>query len=197
MSATAVLVTSATRFRFTTQQFWEMAGRGFFDGRRVEFIGGEVIEMAAQSNEHFGTIEEVRDVLAGVFGPHFWVRMRGTLNLAPLGVPGPDVAVVAGSRDSFRGKGNPTTAVLIVEVGDARLAYDRSTKASLYAAAGIPEYWVVNIPDRQLEVRRSPQPDATQEFGCGYGSLATLRPGDAATPLAAPSGVVPVDRLFF
>jgi Uma2 family endonuclease len=185
------------RFRFTIEQFWEMYERGFFDGKRVELVGGEIVAMPAQSNEHFGTIEEVRDVLAGVFGAGFWVRMQGTLNLAPHGVPDPDIAVVPGDRESYRGRGNPTTAFLIVEVSVARLAYDRWTKASLYAAAGIQEYWIVNIPDRQLEIRRNPQPDSTQDFGFGFGSLTTLKPGDTATPLALPNGVVSVERLFY
>ncbi len=124
------------------------------------------------------------------------MRSQGTLDLDSEVVVDPDIAVVEGDPDNPKSY-NPTSAVLIVEVSDSRVAYDRTVKASMYAAAGIEDYWIVNVPDRQLEVRRSPQPDYTQEFGFGYASLTTLKPGDTATPLAAPSGVVSVERLFF
>jgi len=185
-----------TRFRFTRERFWEMHERGFFDGRRVELIGGEIIEMPAQGNKHGATIERVQRVLEGVFGTGYWVRNQLTLDLSRYGVPDPDIAVVVGDRD-HPGDDNPNTALLIVEVSDSRLRYDQVIKASLYAAAGIADYWIVNIPDRRLEIRRDPRPDAAQEFGYGYESLTTLEPGKTATPLAVPNGVVPVDRLFF
>jgi Uma2 family endonuclease len=183
------------RFRFTPEQFWDMHERGYFDGKRVELIGGEVVEMPAQSNEHYGTIEQVRDVLEGVLGTGFWVRMQATLDLSPLGMPDPDVAVTPGPRQRGR-KSNPTTAVLIAEVSDSRLIYDRTTKASLYAAAGISEFWIVNVPVRQLEVHRDPQPDAAQEFGYGYASISVVKPGDMVHPLAAPNEAVAVADLF-
>src|SRR5207237_1246160 len=78
------------KVRFTAEQFWDMCERGYFDGKRVELIGGEVVAMPAQSNEHFGTIEEVRDVLAGVFWDGYWDRMQGTVNLTLHRVRYPD-----------------------------------------------------------------------------------------------------------
>lgn len=183
-------------FRFTREQFWDMHERGYFDGKRVELVGGEVVEMPAQSNEHYGTIEEVRDVLAAAFGGGYWVRAQGSLDLSPISVPDPDVAVVRGDRRSF-GADNPTSAVLVVEVSDSRLAYDRTTKASLYAAAGITDYWIVNVPDRQLEVRRDPHPDAAAEFGHSFKTLTVLKPGSTVTPLALPNTAIAVDRLFY
>lgn len=183
------------RLRFTAEQFMRMADEGYFDGKRVELIAGEVLVMPAQGNKHFATIDEVREVLAGVFGDGFWVRAQATLDLSPHGVPDPDIAVVKGTRKPARDD-NPTAAELVVEVSDSRLAYDRTTKASLYAAAGVPEYWVVNVPDRVLEVRRDPRPDAAAEFGAAYGSLATLAPGAAVAPLARPDAAIPVERLF-
>lgn len=186
---------AGARYRFTLDQYLRMAELGFYEGKRVEFIGGDVIAKAALSNERYAKIDEIRDVLTGVFGRAFWVRAQATLDLSPHGSPDPDIAVVAGGRTPLR-KENPTSAVLIVDVSDSRLAYDRTTKASLYAAAGVPEYWMVNVPDRVLEVRRDPRPDATAEFGAAYGSLATLAPGAAVAPLARPDAAVPVERLF-
>src|SRR5581483_9607614 len=183
-------------FRFTCEQFWEMCERGYFVGKRVELIGGEIVEMPPQGNKHGATIRRVERTLEGAFGPGFWPRNQMTLDLSPHGVPDPDIAVIRGDPDN-PADDNPTTALLVVEVSDSMLSYDRNAKASMYAAAGIVDYWIVNIPDRQLEIRRNPQPDSTAEFGHSYGSLTTLKPGDTATPLAAPSGAVPVDRLFF
>jgi Uma2 family endonuclease len=182
--------------RFTRDQYLRMTDLGFFEGKRVQLIGGEIIEMPAQGNKHFATIDRFRRILEPVFGSGFWVRAQGTLDLDPQGVPDPDIAVFEGDPDHPT-PDNPTTAVLVVEVSDSRLAFDRTTKASMYAAAGIADYWIVNVPDRQLEIRRNPQPDATQEFGHGYAPLTTLKLGDTAIPLAAPTGFVPVDRLFF
>jgi Uma2 family endonuclease len=184
------------RFQFTPEQYWDMHERGYFDGKRVELIGGEIVEMPAQGNKHLGTIDRVRRILERLFGDGYWVRAQGTLDLDPLGVPDPDIAVVVGDPDN-PAEENPTTALLIVEVSDSRLAYDRTTKASLYAAAAIADYWIVNVPDRQLEVYRDPRPDADQEFGYTYASPTVLKPGATVTPLALPNGIVPVERLFF
>ena len=185
-----------TTYEFTAEQFLRMAEIGLFDDARVEFIGGRIVAMPAQSNHHAATIDQLRELLQGIFGPGYWVRAQYSLNLTPHGVPDPDIAVVEG--DSRHPAAElPTFAHLIVEVSDSRLSYDRTDKASLYAACGVPEYWIVNIPDRQLEIRRDPQPDSAQEFGHGYASLQTLKPGASATPLAAPQGAIPVERLFF
>ena len=184
------------RPRITRDQYVRMCDTGIFNGMRVELIGGEVVEMPAQGNKHGATIHRVQRVLEGVFGPGFWVRNQLTLDLSPHGIPDPDIAVVRGDPDQ-PSDDNPTSALLVAEVSDSMRSYDRNAKASLYAAAGIADYWIVNIPDRQLEIRRNPQPDSAAEFGHAYGSLTTLKPGDTATPLAAANGVVPVDRLFF
>jgi Uma2 family endonuclease len=107
------------------------------------------------------------------------------------------LAVVPGNKRTFIGqRDNPTTAVLIVEVSDATLWEDRTRKASLYAAAGIPDYWILNIPAGQLEIRRDPKPDATQAFGYSYSTLITLVAGEFATPLAAPSARIAVADLL-
>jgi hypothetical protein len=135
--------------------------------------------------------------LEAAFGPTFWVRSQGSLDLSPLSVPDPGLAVVTGNKRTYIGRrDNPTTAVLIVEVSDATLWEDRTRKASLYAAAGIADYWILNIPDGRLEIRRDPTPDATQAFGHGYSTLTTLVVGDVATPLAAPAARVAVADLL-
>jgi Uma2 family endonuclease len=94
------------------------------------------------------------------------------------------VYVVVGQRDDYRD--HPTTAVLVVEVSDSTLDYDRGQKASLYARAGIADYWIVNLVDRRLEVRRTPIADTTQALGHGYASVTELVPPATISLLAAP-----------
>src|SRR5262249_43730922 len=104
------------------------------------------------------------DALRAAFGPGFWVRPLGSLDLTPISGPDPDLAVVPGShRQPSLNK--TTTALLIVEVSEATLAFDRHEKGSLYAQVGIADYWILNLPDQQLEVRRNPVADSAARFG--------------------------------
>jgi Uma2 family endonuclease len=176
--------------QFTAAEFWRMYDLGFFNDQRVELIGGEIVTKLTQSNWHAIGLDLMRDALAGVFGPNYWVRVQNSLDLSPLSVPDPDIAVTIGSARQQRGqRANPTSALLVVEVSDTTLATDRERKASLYAASGIADYWILNIAD-------NPRPDATQDFGFGYASLTTLTAVDFATPLAAPNARISVADLL-
>src|SRR5207247_1787139 len=110
-------------------------------------------------------------------------------------VPDPDIAVVPGSHLS-PAPTNPTTALLVVEVSETTLAYDRNVKSSLYAAAGISDYWIVNLVGRQVEVYRDPVPDTTKPFGYRYQTRTILDSGDVVSPLAQPGATVAVADLI-
>jgi Uma2 family endonuclease len=86
--------------------------------------------------------------------------------------------------------------VLIVEVAESSLRFDRERKGSLYARAGIQDYWIVNLVDRALEVYRDPRPDPAAEYGWRYGSVATWTPGAVVAPLAFASSRVAVAELL-
>lgn len=197
MSARMAPEPGQQRRLFNREEYYRLSYEGYFNDERVELIGGEIVTMAAQGNPHGLSISLTDDALQAAFGAGFWVRNQLTLDLSPHSVPDPDLAVVPGSKASYRGqKANPTSAVLIVEVSETTLAEDRTRKASLYAAAGIADYWIVNLQNDCLEVRRDPVPDATAEFGHSYSSLATLQAGESASPLAAPAGTVAVADLL-
>jgi Uma2 family endonuclease len=184
------------RFKIPRDWFYRMVEMAGHDRLRVELIDGEVFEMPPQKNWHALGVSLTQDVLTALFGPNFWVRAQASLDLSPYSVPDPDIAVVPGSIRQWIQEENPTTALLIVEVSDTTLAYDRGRKASLYAASGIADYWILNLEDRQLEVHRQPQPDASQHFGHGYGQRIVLGPTDRIAPLALPGSEVTVGDLL-
>src|SRR5207244_10323316 len=125
-----------------------------------------------------------------------WVRCQMSLDLSPFGIPEPDVAVVAGAWRTHPNRGMPTDALLVVEVSDTTLRDDQTYKMSMYAAAGIKDYWILNLVDRQLEVYREFIADTGQPFGVRYNTVTILKPGDTVSPLAAPHAVIPVADLI-
>ena len=117
------------------------------------------------------------------------------LAVTPTSEPEPDIAVVPGQPRDF--EDHPNTAVLVVEVSDTTLHYDRNVKSSLYASAGVGEYWISNVVDRQLEVHVSPGPgpDPQAPFGHRYEKVTTLGSSDSRTPAAASSAITVTDML--
>jgi Uma2 family endonuclease len=181
---------------WTKDEYYRLCEEGWFNGRSVQLIGGEIIEMPAQKNWHALGIGFTDNVLRAAFGPNFWVRIQMSLDLSPLSVPDPDLAVVAGAIGTHRTVNNPTTALLVVEVSETTLAYDRNVKSSLYAAARISDYWILNLVDRQLEVYRDPAPDAAAPHGFRYQGRTILDAGDRVSPLALPGASIAVADLL-
>ena len=117
---------------------------------RLELIEGAILAMGPQGSEHFTGIELVVDALRVAFGAGYRVRTQGPLAAGEDSEPEPDVAVVAGDARSYR-DAHPTSALLVVEVSDHSLHRDRTVKQRLYARCGIPEYWILALPERRLE----------------------------------------------
>jgi Uma2 family endonuclease len=181
-------------YRFTKAEFHQMHDLGFFVDKYVELIDGEVIDMPGPGHAHCVSTDKSAEALKLVFGVNVWVRVQMPLDLYPRSEPLPDVAAIAGARDSHTA--TPTTALLVVEVSETTLVIDRGVKGSLYAAAGIADYWIVDLNARRLEVYRNPVADATQPFGFRYADVVVLSPADVAIPLAAPSAQVLVSQLL-
>src|ERR1700722_7311439 len=169
---------------WTRDEFYRLADLGLFRGQRAELIDGVIMVLSPQNWPHAITVDRAAKLLDRLLAPAFWVRSQLPLSFGPMTEPEPDVSVVTGGPKDYQD--HPTFAVLIVEVSDSTLAYDRGPKASLYARAGIADYWIVNLVDRKLEVRRTPVADATQVYGHGYASLTELIPPATVSPLAAP-----------
>ena len=155
-----------------------------------------IYEKAAQLNYHALSIKLTEDALNATFGPNYWVRVQMSLDLTPYSVPDPDLAAILGGPRSHVTKSNPTSALLIVEVSETTVSYDRRFKGSLYAKVGIADYWIVNLKRRELEVRRNPAADPTARFGSRYNQRLILLPGDTVSPLAAPQAKIAVADLL-
>mgnify|MGYP001607179182 FL=1 len=104
------------------------------------------------------------------------------------------MAIVAGSPRDYRD--HPSSAALVVEVSDTTLAYDSARKASLYASAGIREYWIVDLTVGELVVHRNPVADPGAEFGGRYADLRRLGPEDTIAPLGCPGARISVKDLL-
>ncbi len=169
--------------RFNQDEFHQMRDLGWFIDQRVELIDGQIIQLPHPANPHCISTDRTAEALRSVFGKENWVRMQMALDLSSHSEPYPDVAVIKVNRDCQRI--TPTTARLVIEVGDDSLNYDRGIKAGSYARAGIADYWIVNLIDCQLEIYRKPQQNATRPRRFTYADVTILKPGDFAKPLAA------------
>jgi len=162
---------------------------------RIELLGGHMIVKEPQYSPHATGIQLAVRALDRAFGPGWDVRSQMPVALDDESEPEPDVAVVAGSPRDYR-DAHPQRPALIVEVSLSRLRFDREHKGSLYARAGIADYWIVNIPDRRVEVYREPVPDAGAPFGWRYGRLVSHAADERIAPLAAPGVAVSVADLL-
>src|SRR5438309_617101 len=114
--------------RWTSEDYYRLCEAEWFQGRRVQLLDGEIVEMPAQKNFHALAITLTDRALQAAFGPNCWVRVQMSLDLSPYSVPDPDVAVVSGAPRSHTTVSNPTTALLIVEVSETTLSTDRNRK---------------------------------------------------------------------
>ncbi len=116
--------------RWSREEYYRLMDLGCFLGQNVELIRGEIIEMAKQNLGHYAVIDKAGKCLEkAAFGPGFWLRTQAPLALEQDSAPNPDIAVVSGSREDYLDH-QPATALLVTEVSDSTLRYDRRTKGS-------------------------------------------------------------------
>lgn len=174
---------------WTREEYERRISEGFFHPEeRLELVDGVLYEMTPQSSLHFSGIRLAEQFLKPLFPHGFDIRTQSPLALGLDSEPEPDVAVVPGKLEDYF-SAHPTTAVLIVEVADSSLLHDRERKKSLYARAGIREYWLVNLVDSSLEVYRAPQEGV-------YTQSLILRGEDMVSPLERPEANIRVADLL-
>jgi Uma2 family endonuclease len=180
-AAAAATATALSPHRFTVAEYYRMLEAGILhEDDRVELIDGRVVAMSPMGPPHAAAVDKAGYVLRAAVGARALVRDQKPLALDEYDEPEPDLAVVRPRADFYAG-GHPGAGevLLLVEVAESSLNYDRYAKATLYAAAGISEMWVVNLRERVLEVHREPGP-------AGYVVSQVYRPRERVTPLAFP-----------
>ena len=149
--------------RWTLEEYAHMVRSGVFGpSQHVELIEGEVIDMVRHNEPHAVALSLIDNVLRGIFATGYVIRPQSPLALGASSQPEPDLAVVEGAPRDFI-KTHPRSAVLVVEISDSSLSYDRTSKLSLYARHGIPNVWIVNLVDGQLETYANPVTGSYQE----------------------------------
>jgi Uma2 family endonuclease len=177
-------------YRWTIDGYKRLYQAGLLDGLNTILMHGEVYVMPQPSPQHDGVVGLLENWLRGVFdttGRH--VRSQKSFDVGTDSDPGPDLAVVPGTVRDYMTQA-PRTAALVVEVAVTSLAKDTTEKAELYATAGVPDYWVLDVVNRQLHVFRDPAPLPEGLGATAYRTRLTYGPADAVSPLAAAATVV-------
>ena len=146
------------KYYFSVDDYYRMADAGLFPiGTRTELIEGEVVEMCAIGNRHAGCVNRLGMFLTRSAGDAAVVAIQNPVRLSDFSEPQPDIALLK-PRDDFYSNGHPTPAdvLLIIEVADSSVDFDRRVKLPLYARAGIPETWVMLLPKDMIEVHSQP-----------------------------------------
>src|SRR5262245_37488730 len=166
---------------FTVERYFALVTEGVLEpDDRVELLEGVVVAMAPHDTPHASGVARVTRVLIKALDERAVIRTQLSFIAGRYSVPEPDIAVVPGRYEDYDHE-HPRSAHLVVEVADSSLKQDRLTKAMVYAAAGVPEYWIVNVVHGQVEVYRDPDRRARR-----YRSVTVVRRGEHIALVAFP-----------
>lgn len=174
----------------TVEDFHRMAEAGIFgENERVELIDGELIEMPPIGPQHADIVNYINRVFARQVGDDKLVTIQNPVHLDRYGEVYPD-AVIVRNRRYFDAHPHPEDVFLIIEVSDTTLDYDRDMKIPRYAAHGIREVWIINVPERCVEIYRQPRPEERR-----YESIQRVEHGTLAVQ-EIPKVTLGVSELF-
>lgn len=157
---------------------------------RVELIEGELIAMSPVGSDHSGTVNTLTRMLVRAVGDRGVVAVQNPVQLDDRSEPQPDFAILKPRPDDYRqATPRPGDVLLIIEVANSSLAYDRAVKRALYARHGIPEFWIVNLAAAEVEVCRVPGGDQ-------YTELSHVGRGGVLQPALLPGVAIPVSGLL-
>ncbi|HEY3411461.1 MAG TPA: Uma2 family endonuclease [Armatimonadota bacterium] len=184
--------------RFTRAEYHRAAETGVFaPDERLELLWGRVVtKMSPMSSAHAMGIRAVAEALDEAFGEGFDIRQQLPAFAGEKSEPEPDICVLPGSWRDYPAHPQLNRAVLVVEIADTSLRFDRGIKAALYAEAGVRDYWVLNLTNRTLEVFRDPAPLPDTPSGFAYRTCTVYTTDLTVSPLERPDAVIPVQSLF-
>ncbi|HVC33433.1 MAG TPA: Uma2 family endonuclease [Chloroflexota bacterium] len=180
-----------TRRRFTVDEYYRLAEVGILrEDERVELVDGEIIVMSPIGRLHAADVDRLGDLFVITFRDSAQVRVQNPLRLDEHSEPQPDVMLLRRKPDFYRsGHPRPEDVLLLVEVADSTLAYDREVKLPLYARFGIPEVWLLDVENDAIVAHRDPSPD-------GYRTRLIVRRGASLAPLAFPGRELAVAEML-
>ncbi len=184
-------VFTPTRYKLSVDDYHKLGEAGILnEDSRVELIEGELIEMAPIGGPHMNILNRLNRLLVLAVGDLGVVSIQNPVTLPPISEPQPDISILKPGADRLdAGVPLPGNVLLIIEVADTTLSYDRNTKLKLYAKAAIPEVWIVNVNSRCIEVYREP--------GTGnYSQKIEWKGEDKVSCLALPSLDLAVAEIF-
>ncbi len=149
-------ITGLRPHHFTVADYYRMTEAGVLrEDSRVELIRGQIIDMAAIGTPHFGMVNRLVRILPSVLAGRGLLHVQNPVRLDDWSEPEPDITVLKPRADDYASAHpRPDDVLLLIEVADSSLDYDREVKAPLYAESGIIEYWIVNLRDHVVEVFR-------------------------------------------
>lgn len=169
------------KHKFTTQQYHLIHEAGVFSqGDRFELINGEITEMSPIGRKHAACIIRATKLLQKKLGDLVLISVQNSIHLSDVSEPQPDFAVLTPRDDCYEeGLARPADILLLIEVADSTIAYDRNVKMPLYSAAGIPEMWLFDLNERVIE-------GYSQPSARGYKQMHRYEQGDIFSMLAFP-----------
>ena len=193
MASTIVPPSNVRRWRRV--EYERLVELGVFEpGERLELIDGQLVLREPHGSRHAATIRRALAALRRSIGETWQIDSQLPIALDDDSEPEPDVAVLARDPHGYAAA-HPSSAVLIVEVADTSYRIDREFKASLYARARIPEYWIADLTHDALVVHRDPEPATTAIYGWRYRTVEMLRPPASVTPPKGANAISVADLL--
>ena len=181
--------------RWTRVEYERLVELGMFEGERLELLDGVLAVREPQGSRHNAGIRRVIAALLRALGDAWQIDSQLAIALDDASEPEPDIAVVPRDDAAYR-DAHPSRPVLLVEVAETSYRIDHGYKAGLYARAGVPEYWIVDVVRATVEVHREPHPSATAALGWSYRSIERLQPPAVVRPLIAPDTPIAVTDLL-
>jgi Uma2 family endonuclease len=180
----------APRRRLTVVDYHRMGDTGILrEDDRVELIDGELFQMAPIGTPHMAVVIQLTSRFGALAADRFLISTQNSIEIPPFSEPQPDLALLRPRSDAYWGaRPTPADALLVVEVADSSLAWDRNVKILMYGRFGAAESWLVDIEHRTVTVFRDPSP-------AGYQSAAEVREG-AVSPCCFPDIAIRLDDLF-
>jgi Uma2 family endonuclease len=176
--------TAIERYQFTVADYERMVTIGIFDeDDRVELLGGEIVTMSPVGHKHIQAVNVLGHMLYTVAGPDLTNSIQNPIQLGPHDEPQPDLAVLRGGN---RGLAEASEVLLVIEVADSSREYDRAAKLPRYAAAGIPEAWLIDLGAETVERHTEPS-DGYYRFA------AFAMRGDTLASTVLPALTIPAD----